>query len=150
MLGLPMLAIPRALSPIPDEKPRAVPSFSVPAPSSQVFRHQKIMVVLTIDGKGFTVTTGRVSYSSDQPARKLLRKVLANTGAQKVFFTDVRTKNYYKRIFCKSKLPYQTFILSDREKHSPCVFCHKRCHRWVAINKGIAKFNHMQMDPIPH
>ncbi|GBO04326.1 hypothetical protein AVEN_264797-1 [Araneus ventricosus] len=93
MHGLPMPAIPRALSPIPDEKPRAVSSFSIPAPSSQVFRHQKIMFALPIGGKGFTVTTGRVSYSSDQHSRKLLRKVLANIGAQKVFFTDVRTKN---------------------------------------------------------
>ncbi|GBM06280.1 hypothetical protein AVEN_82593-1 [Araneus ventricosus] len=85
MLGLPVLAIPRALFPIPDEKPRAVSSFSIPAPSSQVFRHQKIMFVLTIGGKGFTVTTGRVSYSSVQHSRKLLRKVLANIGAQSLF-----------------------------------------------------------------
>ncbi|GBM36348.1 hypothetical protein AVEN_176049-1 [Araneus ventricosus] len=80
LAGLPMIPVPRALSPLPDvPKPpvaKAV-SLSLADKRSQDYVHREIMVVLCIRADGFTLSTGRVSYSCDRPSKKRLRTSLA-------------------------------------------------------------------------
>ncbi|KAF8782548.1 hypothetical protein HNY73_012817 [Argiope bruennichi] len=112
MLGLRMFTVPPVISPIPDEE--SVPVLSIPESVTQVFKHQKTMVVLCINTGGFTVSTGEVSYSSERISRKLLRKVLSKMNAGNVFFTDPGTKRFYKKLFTKLRLPYTTYLINHR------------------------------------
>ncbi|GBN96454.1 hypothetical protein AVEN_181779-1 [Araneus ventricosus] len=89
LAGLPMIRVPRALSPLPDvPKPTIAKAVSLSSADkcTQNYVHREIMVVLCIRADGFTLSTGRVSYSCDRPYKKRLRTSLAEVGARKVFF----------------------------------------------------------------
>ncbi|GBO23051.1 hypothetical protein AVEN_99625-1 [Araneus ventricosus] len=155
LAGLPMIFVPRALSPLPDvPKPPVAKAVSLSSADkrTQDYVHREIMVVLCIHADGFTLSTGRVSYSCDRPSKKRLRTSLAEIGARKVFFTDAGTKRYYKRFFRKFKLPYQTFLMDHRSVQLgiTCPSCHRACHRWMVVQRGISVFHRMKMDGIPH
>ncbi|GBM29177.1 hypothetical protein AVEN_27794-1 [Araneus ventricosus] len=148
MLGLPMLQIPRALSPIP---PSSLSCSRKYGPKiSQDYVHKIIMVVLCIGKSAFTLSTGQVSYSYDASSRKVLKKLLYDISPEKIFFTDAGTKRFYKTFFHKIKLPFKTFLLQGREHYDLCKYCHKHYHRWRVVQRGISKFNRIHMDVIPH
>ncbi|GBN95865.1 hypothetical protein AVEN_101337-1 [Araneus ventricosus] len=157
LAGLPMICVPRALSPLPDvPKPpiaKAV-SLSPPDKRTQDYVHREIMVELCIRADGFILSTGRVSYFCDRPSKKRLRTSLAEIGARKVFFTDAGAKRYYKRFFRKLKLPYQTFLMDNRSVQlgNTCPSCHRayHCVHWMVVQRGISVFHRMKMDGIPH
>ncbi|GBM09675.1 hypothetical protein AVEN_74873-1 [Araneus ventricosus] len=117
LAGLPMIQVPRALSPLPDVPNPPVAkavSLSSAGKCTQDYVHREMMVVVCIRADGFILSTGRMPYSCDRPSKKRLRTSSAEIGARKVFFTDAGTKRYYKRFFRKIKLPYQTFLMDHR------------------------------------
>ncbi|GBO13910.1 hypothetical protein AVEN_186785-1 [Araneus ventricosus] len=150
-----MIRVPRVLSPLPDvPKPPVAKAASLSSAEkcTQDHVHREIMVVLCIRADGFTLSTGRVSYSCDRPSKKRLRTILAEIGARKVYFTNAGTKRYYKRFFRKIKLPYQTYLMDHRSVKLgiTCTSCHRACHRWMVVQRGISVFHRMKMDGIPH
>ncbi|KAF8793589.1 hypothetical protein HNY73_001646 [Argiope bruennichi] len=148
LLDLPMLVVPPPLSPIPE--PSAKTNQVLKPPHTQKYTHQMTMMVLCIDEKGFTLTNGHVSHSSDKLHPKRLRKALAQTHGTHLFFADLKTKRYYKTFFGRLKLKHQTFILNSRKKIEKCMYCKKKCHRWLAVVRGIENFFRIKMDPIAH
>ncbi|GBM65444.1 hypothetical protein AVEN_71123-1 [Araneus ventricosus] len=153
LAGLPMIRVPRPLSPLPDEPlvTKAVPLSSA-GKCTQDYLHREIMVVLCIRADGFTHSTRRVSYSFDRPSKKHLKTSFAEMGARKVFFTDAGTKSYYKRYFDKIKLPYQRFLMDNRSMQLGirCLSFHSACHRWMVVQRDKSVFHRMKMDGIPH
>lgn len=155
LAALPMFRVPIALSPLP-ESPRKPPVAKAVVPTStpvfQDYHHQETMAILCIDPEGFTLSTGRVSYASDGLSKKLLRSTLNRSGASKLFFTDLRSKRYFKILFRKARVPFQTFLMHRRKSPQSklCPFCYKNCHRWNAVTNGTSIFYRTAIDPIPH
>ncbi|GBN16708.1 hypothetical protein AVEN_49353-1 [Araneus ventricosus] len=126
----------RALSPLPDvRKPpitKAVSSSS--AGCTQDYVHREIMVVLCI--RVFTLSTGRISYSCDRPSKKLLRKYLAEMGAQCKGCSDSRPHyishhEYKKRsIRCVGRLDV---VVPEVDGQKDCLCLRVQAGRYVVV-----------------